>query len=131
MAAHGDAPFRRPNLTPKVGPEHWSFARIEREWGNSSLSCATYFRFKSVSDLRRLKGALRVPDSFRTPSGYHFSGEEGLLIMLHRYAYPCTLGAMCWESGRGTTALSECFLFMNKHVYKQRRRPRSYTSAQR
>jgi hypothetical protein len=31
--------------------------------------------------------------------------------------YPCTLGAMCWESGRGTTALSECFLFMNKHVY--------------
>jgi hypothetical protein len=117
MAAHGDAPFRRPNLTPKVGPEHWSFARIEREWGNSSLSCATYFRFKSVSDLRRLKGALRVPDSFRTPSGYHFSGEEGLLIMLHRYAYPCTLGAMCWESGRGTTALSECFLFMNKHVY--------------
>jgi hypothetical protein len=87
MAAHGDAPFRRPNLTPKVGPEHWSFARIEREWGNSSLSCATYFRFKSVSDLRQLKGALQVPDSFRTPSGYHFSGEEGLLIMLHRYAY--------------------------------------------
>lgn len=117
MAAHGQAPFRRANLTPRSGPEKWSFARIERDWGNESLSCATYFRFKSVSDLRRLKAALRIPDSFSTPSGYHFSGEEGLLIMLHRFAYPCTLAGMCWDAGRGTTALSECFLEMNKHVY--------------
>ena len=117
MASCAERPFLRGRITPKVGPRHWSFARIEEEWGDASLSCATYFRFKTVAGLRRLKSALRVPSSFSTPSGYLFSGEEGLLLMLHRLAYPCTLAQMCWESGRGTTALSECFLYMCKHVY--------------
>ena len=116
MLATAESPFRRRNLTPRVGPQLWSLQRIEREWGESSLSCATYFRCKSVSDLRRLGRALRVPDQFSV-RGYHFTGEEGLLIMLNRFAYPATLGSMCWESGRGTTALSVCFLYMCQHVY--------------
>jgi hypothetical protein len=80
----------------------------------------TYFRFRSVTDLRRLARALHLPPSFSVGSGKHtylFTGEEGLLILLHRMSYPCTLSRMCWESGRGTTALSLGFRWMNEYIY--------------
>mmetsp|Transcript_55245 Transcript_55245/g.145026 ORF Transcript_55245/g.145026 Transcript_55245/m.145026 type:complete len:180 (-) Transcript_55245:5-544(-) len=115
-----ERPFRQKNLTPRVGPGRWSFDRIEEEWGDASLSCITYFRFRSVTDLRRLARALRLPPSFSVGSGKHtylFTGEEGLLILLHRMSYPCTLSRMCWESGRGTTALSLGFRWMNEYIY--------------
>ena len=72
-------PFRQKNLTPRTGPQRWSFARIEQDWGNSSLNCVAYFRFRSVSDLRRLHNALRLPASFSVGHGKHtylFTGEE-------------------------------------------------------
>ena len=49
---------------------------------------------------------------------YLFTGEEGLLLLLPPDGLPvCTLSRLCWESGRGTTALSLCFKWMNEYVY--------------
>ena len=53
-------PFDRKGITWAIGPERYSFARIERDWGTTTTTKAV-FRF-DLPGLRQLKTALRFPD---------------------------------------------------------------------
>ena len=52
-------PQLRPKTRYSIGPERWSFERIERQFGNSA-SCEAMFRF-SLPYLRQLYAALDFP----------------------------------------------------------------------
>ena len=94
-------PFCRPKVTYAIGPERWSFARIERDFGGSA-TCKSLFRF-SLKDMRRLLRALRFPRVLKAgPAGHQYSatGEEALCILLRRMAYPPQQNA-CARVGDG------------------------------
>jgi hypothetical protein len=110
------APLLRPKTRYSIGPERYSFERIEREFGDST-SCEVMFRFKR-DDLRRLCTALKFPDVMRTRSRFMASGEEVFLYTLRRLSYPSTLATLSWESGRSTSAQSEMFDAGITHVYR-------------
>ena len=52
-------PFSRKGVTYAVGPERYSFERIEWQFGNTA-SCKAVFRFE-LPDLKRLYAALDFP----------------------------------------------------------------------
>jgi len=109
-------PFFRPKTTYAVGPERWSFARIERDFGTTA-SCKTWFRFK-LSHMRRLLRVLRFPKVMKTATRYKASGEEVLCLLLRRLAYPTTLPVLAWECGRSTSAISELVQMGVDHIYE-------------
>ena len=77
-------PYSRKSITYKVGPERYSFDRLEREYGVGDASCKATFRFH-LRDLRRLHAAMHFPDEIDT--GHEtVRGEEAFLIMLKRHA---------------------------------------------
>lgn len=77
-------PYSRRRVAYKVGPERYSFARLEREYGAGDASCKAAFRFH-YRDLRRLHAAMHFPDEIDT--GHEMvPGEEAFLIMLKRPA---------------------------------------------
>ena len=51
------------------------------------------FRFAPY-DIELLSQALRIPEKFTCLNGTVASGEEGLLMLLERFAYPCRLRDM-------------------------------------
>ena len=98
-------PFSRKKVTYKVGPERYSFARLEREYGSSGdASCKAAFRFH-LPDLRRLFAAMHFPEQLDTGSET-VPSEEAFLFMLKRLAYPATLATLAWPAGRSPGALS-------------------------
>ena len=55
-------PYSREQVAYKVGPERYSFARLERDYGSrGDASCKSAFRFK-LQDLRRLHAAMNFQD---------------------------------------------------------------------
>jgi hypothetical protein len=62
----------------------------------SEVECVTFFRFRKC-DLTRLIHALEMPFSISIGFFGHrnyFSGEEALLLLLRRFAYPCRLAEL-------------------------------------
>ena len=108
-------PQLRPKTRYSIGPERWSFERIERQFGNSA-SCEAMFRF-SLPYLRQLYAALDFPAVVQTRSRNSATGEEIFLYMLRRMSYPSTLTTLAWESGRSTSAQSEMFQEGIDHIY--------------
>ena len=80
-------PFSRKKISYKVGPERYSFERLEREYGSGDASCKAAFRFH-LRDLRRLYKALHFPDEIDT-GHEHVPSEEAFLIMLRRACRAC------------------------------------------
>ena len=107
IVASAAEPFFRPKITYKIGPEKYSFARLERQFGDST-TCKATFRF-NLPDLRRLYTGLKFPEVIQTPNGYSATGEEVFLYMLKRLSYPATLSTLAWDSGRSISAQSEIF----------------------
>ena len=76
-------PYSREQVAYKVGPERYSFARLQREYGSSGdASCKSAFRFR-LKDLRRLYAAMNFPDEIDTGHelviiGYGASGWCGM-----------------------------------------------------
>ena len=108
-------PFLRPKTRYKVGPEKYSFERVERQFGDST-SCEATFRFRAP-DLRRLYAGLRFPGVLQTRSRHSCTGEEVFLYTLRRLSYPCTLSTLAWDSGRSISAQSEMFDYGITHIY--------------
>ena len=109
-------PLTRRLITYAVGPERYSFARIEREFG-STASCKSVFRFE-LEHLRLLYHELRFPPVVRTHNATA-TGEEAFLYMIRRLSYPTTLSRLAWESGRSPAAQSELFEWATTHVYEE------------
>ena len=76
---------------------------------------ATRFR---VEDLPRLLVGLRIPETF-VAGGHRFLGEEGLLILLVRLAFPGRNSELAAAAGRWPSATSVCFNFMMQLIYDQ------------
>ena len=108
-------PQLRPKTRYAIGPERWSFRRIERQFGTSA-SCEAHFRF-NLPNLRQLLVALDFPAVVRTRSRHSATGEEVLLYTLRRLSYPSTLSTLAWESGRSVSAQSELFQAGIDHIY--------------
>eukprot|EP00854_Cymbomonas_tetramitiformis_P004261 gene4261-5245_t len=77
----------------------------------TDTQCWLNFRFKK-GDLYRLQRALNVPAVMKTSQGHKFTGEEGLLIMLNRLAYPSRLSDLAGKFRRRPERLSELFRAM-------------------
>ena len=62
-------PYSRRKIVYKVGPERYSFERLQREYGRhdkfGDASCKAAFPF-DLKDLVRLHAALRFPDEIDT-----------------------------------------------------------------
>ena len=108
-------PFLRPKIRYKIGPEKFSFERLERQFGDST-TVEAQFRF-SIPKLKRLFVALRFPDVIKTRSRHAATGEEVFLYMLRRLAYPYQLSTLAWDSGRSISAQSEIFQAGIDHVF--------------
>ena len=91
-------PFSRKKVAYAVGPERYSFDRLEREYGSGDASCKAAFRF-NLRDLRVLFAAMHFPDEIDTGEET-VPSEEAFLILLKRLAYPATLATLAWPAGR-------------------------------
>ena len=109
-------PWCRDGITYAIGPESYSFDRVETQWA-SSKKCKDMFRFELV-DMRELLVALRFPDFIRTPSRFSAPAEEALCILLRRMAYPGKWTDLCWEAGCSASRLCEVFQAAVDHVYE-------------
>ncbi len=99
-------PYSRRRIAYKVGPERFSFERLQREYGAGDASCKAAFRFH-LRDLRRLFKAMHFPEQIDT-GHERVPSEEAFLIVLKRLAYPATLATLAWPAGRSPYALSRC-----------------------
>ena len=106
------------DIRQQIGPERLSLARLQREAAAAGLDADTAsrniyknFRFR-LEELPRVVAALDPPHGFRTNSGAVFSGEEGVLMLLRRFATTATLLDLVWELGRSTTQISEAVRYM-------------------
>ena len=88
--------FVRAKVTYSVGPERYSFERLERQYG-SSATCKATFRF-DLPGLKRVFAAFRFPDVIVTRSRFSATGEEVFLYMLKRLSYPATLSTLAFDS---------------------------------
>ena len=75
------------------------------------------FRF-AYSELPLLAKALRIPEKFTPSNGIVASGEEGLLMLLRRFTYPCRLGGMIPRFGRSVPEMSLILAEVMDHVYR-------------
>ena len=73
------------------------------------------FRF-TPSEINLLGKALRIPEKFICPNGTVASGEEGLMMLLKRFAYPCRLSDMVPRFGRSVPELSLILAEVTDHV---------------
>lgn len=121
LLSSAEAPYRRPGIRFAIGPERYSFDRIQQQWGNST-SCKAAFRFE-LSGLRLLRVVLAFP-----PSGFCIrnrrnkvlvstTGEEALLVLLRRLSYPHNYSDLAWEAGRSPTQLCQIVQWSISHVY--------------
>ncbi|PFX18686.1 hypothetical protein AWC38_SpisGene16916 [Stylophora pistillata] len=73
------------------------------------------FRF-SPSEIHLLSQALRILETFTCPNGTVVSGEEGLLMLLKRFAYPCRLSDIVLRFGRSVPEISLILAEVTDHV---------------
>lgn len=73
------------------------------------------FRF-APSEINLLGKALRIPEKFICPNGTVASGEEGLIMLLKRFAYPCRLSDMVPRFGRSVPEISLILAEITDHV---------------
>jgi nuclease HARBI1 len=109
-------PYCRDGITYAIGPDRYSFSRIEELWAASS-KCKDMFRFE-LEHMRELLVVLRFPDTVRTPSRFAAPGEEALCILLRRMSYPGKWTDLCWEAGCSISRLCEVFQAAVDHVYE-------------
>ena len=87
-----------------VGLEDISEAEVKAE-----------FRF-APSQIDLLSQALRIPGTFTCSNGTVASGEEGLLMLLKRFAYPCRLTDMIPRFGRSAPEISLILAEVTDHI---------------
>lgn len=81
----------------------------------SEAAVKAEFRFPP-SKIYVLGKALRIPGTFTCPNGTAASGEEGLLMLLKRFAYPCQLSDMVPRFGRSVPEISLILAEVTDHV---------------
>lgn len=141
-------PFTRPKIRYAIGPQRFSIDRIQREFQSTHSCKARFrFDLNGLRRLKQAlafpdearvvptppapslppalaRAVSRCPPTVqlgaqvRTKSRHLATGEEALLILLARLAYPCTWGTMAWEAGRSPGALSEIFHWSIDHVFE-------------
>ena len=126
LLAAARSPFLRRKITYAIGPERYSFSRIEREM-TGTATCKDFFRFE-LKHLRRLKRALRFPEDvvikrYEPRTGkektlVRATGEEAMLLMLRRLSFPCKWTVLAMEAGRSVTQLSILFHWSIHHVHE-------------
>ena len=70
------------------------------------------FRF-APSEINLLRKALKIPGKFICPNG---TGEEGLIMLLKRFAYPCRLSDMVPRFGRSVPEITLILAEITDHV---------------
>ncbi|XP_070384926.1 uncharacterized protein [Dermacentor albipictus] len=75
----------------------------------------TYFRFEQ-DDLRRLQGALRLPEVLSTPQCVKIPGDESLCLTLRRLAYPNRLRELESLFGRHYSVISSATNAVLAHI---------------
>ncbi|XP_068712959.1 uncharacterized protein [Montipora foliosa] len=105
------------NLTRKNPPfPYWKFETIDVQLSDmSEAEVRAEFRF-APSKIDLLRQALRIPPKFTCLNGTVASGEEGLLMLLKRFAYPCRLSDMVPRFGRSVPEISLILMEVTKHV---------------
>ena len=119
-------PMQRRNIQA-IGPARLSIERLQREadergFTDDDLSSNSYRDFGyRLAWLPDVVAALQVPETIRTWR-HTFTGEEAVLILLRRFRTTGTLLDLTWETGRSTSALSECIRWMVCASYLRMRR---------
>lgn len=105
------------DLTRKNPPfPYWKFETIDVQLSDmSEAEVRAEFRF-APSEIDLLRQALRIPQKFTCPNGTVASGEERLLMLLKRFAYPCRLSDMVPRFGRSVPEISLILTEVTKHV---------------
>ena len=109
------------------GELRFSFARLASLFGGDAgepaatdvvadAFRATRFR---IEDLPRLLAGLRIPETFIAGGRSRFLGEEGLLILLVRLAFPGRNSVLAAEAGRWPSETSSCFNFLMQFIYDE------------
>jgi hypothetical protein len=77
------------------------------------------FRFKSTTQLLRLRNGFQFPSYVSTGSGHRFSGDEILLCGLYRLHFPNKFSDAGWRLlfGFDEKRASECFSIFMKHMF--------------
>ena len=105
------------DLTRKNPPfPYRKFDRIEVQLEDmSEAEVKAEFRF-APSEIELLSQALRIPGTFTCSNGTVASGEEGLLMLLKRFAYPCRLTDMIPRFGRSAPEISFILAEVTDHI---------------
>ncbi|CEO95384.1 hypothetical protein PBRA_009650 [Plasmodiophora brassicae] len=75
------------------------------------------YRF-TISELRRLRRSLKIPDVVVTKAGDKISGLEAIALLCRRLAEPAWLYTIANEFGRSEPAISRLFWHTAKLVYR-------------
>ena len=96
---------------------YWKFEPFDVDtWDD--VECMTELRF-AKSDLPLLKQLLGIPDKISCRQGTTCSREEGLFILLKRFAYTCRYTDMISRFGRDPTELCLIYNEVPDMVYEQ------------
>ena len=109
LACCYEASMPRSLYSEKLNPDSLSDHAFER-----------FFRFKRP-EFARLLLALQFPAELIVESRYEVSGEECLMILLRRLAYPARLCDLSKLFGRSESVLSSIFNYALDHVFEKTR----------
>lgn len=82
----------------------------------SAAECREMFRF-SADDIIEMRRLLRIPEDIILANRTRMNGEEALLILLRRLAYPCRWVDLEPVFGLDYTILSRAFNWMLEYIY--------------
>ncbi|CAM9727178.1 unnamed protein product [Phaeothamnion confervicola] len=97
---------------PRFSGRVLSFVRLRADW------CWNNVRFRK-SDIQSLKEALRISAFLKVENCSFFAGEDSLLFLLHRYAYPGRFSNLEAEFRREYFQLSCLFRVMMDQLYER------------
>jgi hypothetical protein len=80
--------------------------------------CLTNFRYNFGSDVTRLISLFGVPATFKKKNGGIVTGEEAMLILLARFAYPARWTALVYIFGGSPGFLSETMYLVLHWLYE-------------
>ena len=72
-----------------------------------------------LEDLTDFVEALDMPHAFYTRGGHLFTGEEGALLLLRRFASEASANDHTKETGRSESAISECVYWVVEHLHRR------------
>ena len=88
---------------------YWEYKSVEKQVEEmSAAQFKSEFRF-DYSEMLLLSKPLRIPERFTCGNETVASGEEGLLMLLKRFAYPCCLSDMMPQFGCSVPEMSLIF----------------------